>query len=156
MSKAVEGVTEKIEEYARKEFKSKGYVDASLRTIAMEAGTTTGSIYSRYGGKEGLFSALVEPAAREFTEIFEDVQKKFHAIDIETDYTYKYMEAVGLKFKEGRPLTKDFMHIMNTALFESFFEVVRHNMSKEEAMEYIDLLEKYHSAGWSVIYDECK
>ena len=31
-----------------------------------------------------------------------------------------------------------------------------HNMSKEEAMEYIDLLEKYHSAGWSVIYDECK
>ena len=153
MSKAVEGVTEKIEEYARKEFKSKGYVDASLRTIAMEAGTTTGSIYSRYGGKEGLFSALVEPAAREFTEIFEDVQKKFHAmesemqtesldeysrngmiqlveymynhfeefnllvncshgtkfqnfvehlVDIETDYTYKYMEAVGLKFKENR------------------------------------------------------
>jgi len=37
VSKAVEGVTEKIEEYARKEFKSKGYVDASLRTIAMEA-----------------------------------------------------------------------------------------------------------------------
>ena len=36
MSKAVEGVTEKIEEYARKEFKSKGYVDASLRTIAMK------------------------------------------------------------------------------------------------------------------------
>lgn len=59
MSKAVEGVTEKIEECARKEFKSKGYVEASLRTIAMEAGTTTGSIYSRYGGKEGLFSALV-------------------------------------------------------------------------------------------------
>ncbi|MFR7630260.1 MAG: TetR/AcrR family transcriptional regulator [Lachnospira eligens] len=60
MSKAVEGVTEKIEEYTRKEFKSKGYVDASLRTIAMEAGTTTGSIYSRYGGKRRSFSALVE------------------------------------------------------------------------------------------------
>ena len=152
MSKAVEGVTEKIEEYARKEFKSKGYVDASLRTIAMEAGTTTGSIYSRYGGKEGLFSALVEPAAREFTEIFEDVQKKFHAmesemqtesldeysrngmiqlveymynhfeefnllvncshgtkfqnfvehlVDIETDYTYKYMEAVDLSSRRA-------------------------------------------------------
>ena len=158
MSKAVEGVTEKIEEYARKEFKSKGYVDASLRTIAMEAGTTTGSIYSRYGGKEGLFSALVEPAAREFTEIFEDVQKKFHAmesemqterldeysrngmiqlveymynhfeefnllvncshgtkfqnfvehlVDIETDYTYKYMEAVGL-VQGGQTFDKGF------------------------------------------------
>ena len=81
MSKAVEGVTEKIEECAKKEFKSKGYVEASLRTIAMEAGTTTGSIYSRYGGKEGLFSALVEPAAREFTEIFENVQQQFHAME---------------------------------------------------------------------------
>ena len=50
MSKAVEGVTEKIEEYARKEFKSKGYVDASLRTIAMEAGTTRSE--ERRVGKE--------------------------------------------------------------------------------------------------------
>lgn len=77
MSKAVEGVTEKIEEYARKEFKSKGYVDASLRTIAMEAGTTTGSIYSRYGGKEGLFSALVEPAARELRKSLKMSRRNF-------------------------------------------------------------------------------
>lgn len=63
MSKPIEGVSEKIETCAKKEFLDKGYVDASLHTIAAEAGTTTGSIYSRYGGKEGLFSALVEPAA---------------------------------------------------------------------------------------------
>ena len=34
------------------------------------------------------------------------------------------------------------MHIMNKALFESFFEVVRHDMSKEEAEEYVVMLEK--------------
>lgn len=33
------------------------------------------------------------------------------------------------------------MHIMNKALFESFFEVVRHDMSKEEAEEYVVMLE---------------
>ena len=81
MSKQVEGVSEKIETCAKKEFLEKGYVDASLRTIAAEAGTTTGSIYSRYGGKEGLFSAIVEPAAREFTEKFVSVQERFHATD---------------------------------------------------------------------------
>ena len=70
MSKQVKGVSEKIEACAKKEFLEKGYVDASLRTIAEEADTTTGSIYSRYGGKEGLFSAIVEPVAREFTENF--------------------------------------------------------------------------------------
>lgn len=58
MSKPIEGVSEKIETCAKKEFLDKGYVDVSLRTIAAEAGTTTGSIYSRYGGKEGLFRPL--------------------------------------------------------------------------------------------------
>ena len=65
-----------------------------------------------------------------------------HLVDIETEYTYKFMEA------------KNFMHIMNKALFESFFEVVRHDMSKEEAEEYVVMLEKYHSAGWDIIYKE--
>lgn len=51
MAKQVEGISEKVELCAKKEFLEKGYVDASLRTIAAEAGTTTGTIYSRYGGK---------------------------------------------------------------------------------------------------------
>ena len=191
MSKPIEGVSEKIETCAKKEFLDKGYVDASLRTIAAEAGTTTGAIYSRYGGKEGLFSALVEPAAKEFTEIFVSVQEKFqkiepekqadymydhfeifqllvdgaygtkfqnfveHLVEIETEYTYRFMDATGIQMKEGERITKNFMHIMNKALFESFFEVVRHNMSKEEARRYICMLEKYHSAGWDVIYSNC-
>ena len=66
MAKQVEGISEKVELCAKKEFLEKGYVDASLRTIAAEAGTTTGTIYSRYGGKEGLFSAIVEPAEPSF------------------------------------------------------------------------------------------
>ena len=78
-----------------------------------------------------------------------------HLVELETDYTYKFMEAIGLRFKDGKPLTKYFMHIMNKALFESFFEVNRHDMSEEEAWEYIEMLEKYHSAGWNIIYGEC-
>ena len=70
MTKPVEGVSEKILACAREEFLEKGYSDASLRTIAAKADVTTGSIYSRFGGKEGLFSAIVQPAADEFTDIF--------------------------------------------------------------------------------------
>ena len=40
MSKQVKGVSEKIEACAKKEFLEKGYVDASLRTIAAEADKT--------------------------------------------------------------------------------------------------------------------
>lgn len=52
MTKPVEGVSEKILACAREEFLEKGYSDASLRTIAAKADVTTGSIYSRFGGKE--------------------------------------------------------------------------------------------------------
>ncbi len=203
MAKIDDEVSKKIELCAKKEFLEKGYVDASLRTIAAEAMTTTGSIYSRYGGKEGLFSALVEPSANEFVGIFRSIQEKFckidprkqaesmdeytangmkqlveyiyshleefhllvdssygtkfqnfveHLVEIETEYTYKFIKVIGIEFKKS--ITKDFMHIMNKALFESFFEIVRHNMSKEEAVAYAIMLETYHSAGWEIIYKE--
>ena len=55
MTKPIEGVSERILVCAREEFLEKGYSEASLRTIAAKADTTTGSIYSRFGDKEGLF-----------------------------------------------------------------------------------------------------
>ena len=63
MTRPIEGISERILACARKEFLEKGYSDASLRTIAAKADVTTGSIYSRFVGKEGLFSAIVQPAA---------------------------------------------------------------------------------------------
>ena len=59
MTKQIEGVSEKILACAKEEFLEKGYSEASLRTIAAKADTTTGSIYSRFRDKEGLFSAIV-------------------------------------------------------------------------------------------------
>ena len=70
VTKQVEGVSEKIIACAKEEFLQKGYSDASLRTIAEKAGTTTGSIYSRFKDKEGLFSAIVEPAADHLVQMF--------------------------------------------------------------------------------------
>ena len=61
MAKQREGVYERIIECARKEFLEKGYMDASLRTIATQAGTTTGSIYTRFKDKEGLLKPLSDP-----------------------------------------------------------------------------------------------
>lgn len=55
MAKQVEGISEKVELCAKKEFLEKGYVDASLRTIAAEAGTTTGTIYSDMVEKKDFF-----------------------------------------------------------------------------------------------------
>lgn len=70
MAKQLEGVSERILNCAKAEFLDKGYADASLRAIAAAADTSTNSIYVRFGDKEGLFSAIVEPALNEMTERF--------------------------------------------------------------------------------------
>lgn len=78
MARQIEGVAERIVDAAKREFLDKGYVDASLRTIAAEADTSTNSIYVRFGDKEGLFSAIVEPVLNEMTERFIRIQEGFH------------------------------------------------------------------------------
>lgn len=78
MARQIEGVAERIGDAAKREFLDKGYVEASLRTIAAEADTSTNSIYVRFGDKEGLFSAIVEPVLNEMTERFIRIQERFH------------------------------------------------------------------------------
>ena len=77
MARQIEGVADRIIAAAKQEFLDKGYVDASLRSIAAAADTSTNSIYVRFGDKEGLFSAIVEPVLNEMTERFLRIQERF-------------------------------------------------------------------------------
>ena len=204
MAKQIEGVYEAVLECAEKEFLEKGYKDASLRTIAQEAGTSTSSIYTRFGDKEGLFRAIVEPAAEEMRRMFLEIQENFHQlddnvqqsemgqytslhqmelldyiydhfdefrllldgaegtqfacfldelVDIEVDYTYKYMEVIGCESVKSGLVTEEFIHIIVTAYFNGMFEVVRHNMDRAAAHRYIKMLNCYHMAGFSTVFD---
>lgn len=203
MAKQIEGVYERILECAKKEFLDKGYTDASLRTIAANANTSTNSIYVRFHDKEGLFSAIVEPSVNKMMEMFLHVQENFHNFDketqfremgeyssnemlkildymydhfdafrllldssygtrfhnfvdelvrIEVEYTYKYMEVVGYPTEFQDMITKNLLHIVTTSYFNGVFEVIRHDMSREEAKNYVLMLGKYHRAGFSEIF----
>lgn len=202
MAKQIEGVYERILESAKKEFLENGYIDASLRTIAANAETSTNSIYVRFQDKEGLFSAIVEPVMNELMDRFRSVQETFHGLDqeiqreemgqyssdqmmkmidyiydhldefrllldasygtkfhnfmdefvrIETEYTYKWMDATGCRLDMDGDITKKLLHIVNTSYFEGVFEVIRHDMSREEAKKYISILGKYHHDGFQAI-----
>ena len=74
-------MAERILSCAKAEFLDKGYTDASLRTIAAAAETSTNSIYVRFQDKEGLFSAIVEPVLNEMIERFVKIQETFHRMD---------------------------------------------------------------------------
>ena len=59
----------------------KRVLDASLHTIAANAGTST--IYVRFKDKEGLFAAIVEPVAEEFLPRCLNRQETFPSFDSE-------------------------------------------------------------------------
>ncbi|RKJ04509.1 TetR/AcrR family transcriptional regulator [bacterium D16-54] len=105
MAKQIEGVSERILDCAKAEFLEKGFTDASLRTIAANADTTTGSIYTRFGDKEGLFRAIVEPAADGMMQILLENQKAFHALAQETQR--REMEAYSFR---GMDVVLDYMY----------------------------------------------
>lgn len=204
VAKQIEGVYEKILECATKEFLEKGYTDASLRTIAANADTSTNSIYVRFKDKEGLFSAIVEPAAEEFMSRCRNIQETFHSFDsevqrqevgkyssnamldmmdyvydhfdvfrllldasygtkfqyfidglvsLEEDYTWKWLEATGSRIKHEGRITAEFYHMMVTAYFEGIFEVVRHDIPREDAKKYVALMGEYHHAGFLAIVE---
>ncbi|MDO4322922.1 MAG: TetR/AcrR family transcriptional regulator [Lachnospiraceae bacterium] len=205
MAKQIEGVYERILECAKKEFLEKGYTDASLRTIAAGADTSTQSIYVRFQDKEGLFSAIVEPAADALMAQFCKVQETFHAFDPETqrkevgeysadeilkmvdymydnfdafrllldasygtrfqnfvdqlvaveeDYTWKWMEVTGSASELNEAMPRELYHMVVTSYFEGIFEVIRHEMSRENAKKYISMLGKYHHAGFAAISEK--
>lgn len=54
----------KIMSAALKEFSDKGYLDASMRDIARNAGVSVGNIYRYFKNKSELFDEIMEPAYR--------------------------------------------------------------------------------------------
>ena len=62
--KQVEETRGLVLQSAQREFLDKGYEKASLRSIAQNAGVTTGALYVRFPNKSALFAALVEPYPR--------------------------------------------------------------------------------------------
>ncbi len=62
MADASEETKAKILASAKSEFLDKGFTNASLRTIAANAGLTTGAMYRHFKDKDALFCALVDDA----------------------------------------------------------------------------------------------
>ena len=109
MRKESEGVTENLLASARKEFLEYGFHDASLRRISADSGVSTNSIYTRFGDKSGLFTAIVKEAADELMAIYSDsIKKAGEATDISraedagdegTDLVLEYIYGHLVEFK---------------------------------------------------------
>lgn len=73
-------------------------------------------------------------------------------VELDTQTTYRYIEAVGNDAVTSGRLTPEMMHMINTSCFSGIFEVVEHDMSREAAKAYVARLCRFYRAGWETIF----
>ncbi|MBP3743423.1 MAG: TetR family transcriptional regulator [Treponema sp.] len=91
MSESAAETKAKILESAKKEFLEKGFVNASLRTIAANAGLTTGAMYRHFKDKDALFCALVDQAI-DFTTQTVMLADSSHHLDLDNLVSKEHFE----------------------------------------------------------------
>lgn len=199
MAKRIEGVSDELLRCAFNEFMEMGFQEASLRVIAAKAGTSTGSIYTRYQEKAGLFHALVdetidglqqwflreqaafdERSREEKADVLDYASDKFEdmvdylydhldvfrllvrctdidcyermmerLIDIDIEYTRRFMTSTGHDAIACGRMTPELMHILASAYYSGLFETIRHGMSRQQAHVYVRQLRRFFRMGWA-------
>ena len=69
-------------------------------------------------------------------------------IDVETESTFRFIDAVKSAGYEIADIRKDLAHMLASAMFNGMFEVVMHDLSREDARQYILKLQEFFNAGW--------
>ena len=72
-------------------------------------------------------------------------------VDVEVENTYRFINELKAKNIKVKEPSEDLIHILCTSFFASIFEVVHHDMKKEEALKYADEIYAFNQAGWSVL-----
>lgn len=147
MANQIEGVTERLLACAIKEFMDKGYAEASLRTIAEAAETSTSSIYVRFGDKAGLFSAIVDSASEDFIRMYEEEVARFN----QTDAGRPFDEMIAYKMNTvNRILDQIYGHydafkLLATRAEGGAFSAFIHRIADLEAEQTQRYIEAVHS-----------
>ena len=72
-------------------------------------------------------------------------------IDVETQSTFRFIEVLRALGAEVREIRRDFAHMLSSAMFDGMFEVVSHDLSREDAFDYIRQLQRFFNAGWDCL-----
>ena len=110
----------------------RGYVDKKVKEML-------GTVYDNFD----VFKLIICKSKGSEYEKF-----VYKLIEIETDYTTRFineLNAAGIKSKEVRA---DLTHMLATAMFNGMFEVVEHDFTREDAVQYVKELQCFFNAGW--------
>ncbi|MDO5548153.1 MAG: TetR/AcrR family transcriptional regulator [Eubacteriales bacterium] len=68
--------------------------------------------------------------------------------EIEVNASHILIEGMKAAGMEVQPIDDELIHIVSSMLFNGMFETIRHDMSREKAMQHMCGLKEFYSAGW--------
>lgn len=146
------GVTETLIESAKKEFLEHGFQNANLRRISSESGVSTGSIYTRFGDKAGLFSAVVKPAADGLMELYLESITAARDSGDPAEIEEKYYRGFVKQFSRRENMVSGFfIHVICRTGWSYIYEVVSHDLSYDEAQIFMKSIREFCFAGWGKV-----
>ena len=69
-------------------------------------------------------------------------------VEVEVEYTLRYMEVLRRLGKDIPVLDKSLCHIIASGMFNGIFEIVVHDMPRDQALRDVDQLRDFYTAGW--------
>lgn len=72
-------------------------------------------------------------------------------VEIETKGTHDYLEVLEKLGRPSPPIDERLEHILITGMFNTFFELIIHEMPLEEAKHYLKEMRAFYTAGWMEI-----
>ena len=74
-------------------------------------------------------------------------------VSIEEKYTLLYIEYTGNDVIASSRAKPQLIHLLCSSFMHGFFEIVRHDMDKADAMLFIQQLQEFYSCGWDNLFN---
>ncbi len=74
-------------------------------------------------------------------------------VDIIEKYTLLYIEHTGNDVITSGRAKPQLIHLLCSSFVHGFFEIVRHNMEKADAAQYIQQLQRFFTCGWDDLFN---
>lgn len=152
MAKKIESTLPLVLESAKEEFLEKGFEKASMRSIAQNAGVTTGALYVRFSSKDALFEELVSPIAATLFGAFSQgtEQGKEAMRDGSADRIWKISEGVIGSLIDYFYANRDLVLLLLNCAGGSSQEGFLESVVDEEVRQAFDYVDAIRAKGLSV------
>ena len=69
-------------------------------------------------------------------------------VEVEVEYTLRYMDVLRRLGREVPELSQSLCHIIASGMFNGLFEIVVHDMPKEQALRDVEQFRAFYTGGW--------